>query len=152
MSTLSDDNLERLTQYNNALKSSDEIYRGIAKSFGIPECTFWIYYTLRVEPKALTQSEICKFLLQPKQTVNSALKNLEAEGEIELVPQAGRVRLIRLTALGTERASRAVDPVIAAEKEALGSLSDEEFLVFIRAFRLFNSVLRGKIKSIVKES
>lgn len=151
MNNSNDDSSNRLTQYNKILKSSDEIYRRTAKSLGIPECTFWIYYTLRVETHPLTQSDIRKFLLQPKQTVNSALKNLESEGEIEFVPQTGRAKTIQLTSLGLERASKAVDGVIAAEREALGSLNDEEFLAFLQAFRKFNSVLREKIKSIAKE-
>ena len=55
------------------------MYRSAAKSCGISECAFWILYTLRVEEKPFTQAEICEFLIEPKQTVHSALKKLEDE-------------------------------------------------------------------------
>lgn len=41
---------------------------------GLSDCTFWILYALRENNARLTQSEICNFFYQPKQTVNSALK------------------------------------------------------------------------------
>lgn len=68
----------RLREYNDSLKAIDDTYRAAARRFGLPECAFWILYTLRVERSPLTQSEICALQYQPKQTVHSALKRLEA--------------------------------------------------------------------------
>ena len=67
----------RLREYNDSLKAIDDTYRAAARRFGLPECAFWILYTLRVERAPLTQSEICALQYQPKQTVHSALKRLE---------------------------------------------------------------------------
>ena len=71
---------QMLIAFNRETKKLDDVYRSAAKSCGISECAFWILYTLRVEEKSFTQAEICEFLIEPKQTVNSALKKLEAEG------------------------------------------------------------------------
>ena len=69
-----------LLEYNRETKRLDDLYRCAAKQCGISECAFWILYTLRAEERQFTQAEICEFLIEPKQTVHSALKKLEAEG------------------------------------------------------------------------
>ena len=70
-----------LLEYNKETKRLDDLYRCAAKQCGISECAFWILYTLRAEERQFTQAEICEFLIEPKQTVRSALKKLEAEGD-----------------------------------------------------------------------
>ena len=70
-----------LLEYNRETKRLDDLYRCAAKQCGISECAFWILYTLRAEERQFTQAEICEFLIEPKQTVHSALKKLEAEGD-----------------------------------------------------------------------
>ena len=69
-----------LLEYNRETKRLDDLYRCAVKQCGISECAFWILYTLRAEERQFTQAEICEFLIEPKQTVHSALKKLEAEG------------------------------------------------------------------------
>ena len=64
-----------LLEYNKETKRLDDLYRCAAKQCGISECAFWILYTLRAEERQFTQAEICEFLIEPKQTVHSALKN-----------------------------------------------------------------------------
>ena len=80
----------RLREYNDSLKAIDDTYRAAARRFGLPECAFWILYTLRVERAPLTQSEICALQYQPKQTVHSALKRLEADGLLKLAHGGNR--------------------------------------------------------------
>ena len=43
---------KRLSEYNNILKENDNLYRGVAKRLGLPECAFWILYTLRADSAA----------------------------------------------------------------------------------------------------
>ena len=69
-----------LLEYNRETKRLDDLYRCAVKQCGISECAFWILYTLRAEERQFTQAEICECLIEPKQTVHSALKKLEAEG------------------------------------------------------------------------
>ena len=69
-----------LLEYNKETKRLDDLYRCAAKQCGISECAFWILYTLRAEERQLTQAEICEFLIEPKQTVHSALKKTGGRG------------------------------------------------------------------------
>ena len=68
-------------------KSNDRIYNEntllyhrLARACGLPDCAFWLLYTLRSEEAPLTQTQLSEQLSLPKQTVNSALKKLAEEG------------------------------------------------------------------------
>ena len=138
---------QALMAYNKETKKLDDLYRSAAKNCGMAECAFWILYTLRVEEKSFTQAEICEFLVEPKQTVNSALKKLVAEGYLAL--SAGtdqRSKLVRLTPKGEQLARERVDRIPEAEAEALRRMTPEEcerFIQLMARFRtLFETVLR----------
>ena len=38
---------KKLFEYNNIIKEQEDLYRKIAKHFGMSECSFWILYSLR---------------------------------------------------------------------------------------------------------
>lgn len=124
---------QMLIAFNRETKKLDDVYRSAAKSCGISECAFWILYTLRVEEKPFTQAEICEFLIEPKQTVNSALKKLEAEGYLTLSAGADqRSKRVCLTEKGERFVKAHVDRVPEAEAAALGAMTAAERDALIR--------------------
>ena len=142
---------KRLSEYNSIIKENDNLYRGAAKALGVPECALWILYALRTEHDALTQSNVCDMLYQPKQTVNSALKQLEAEGHIKLVQAKDRrSKQIVLTEKGELLAGHTADKVIAAEHEALLALTQEEQKTFIELFQKYTAALKSQITNLKK--
>ena len=99
-----------------------------------------------MEPDSFTQARICEFLREPKQTVNSALKKLEAGGYLTLSPGADqRSKPVRLTDSGLQLAHDRVDRIPEAEAEALRRMTPEEcerFIQLMTRFRtLFEAVL-----------
>ena len=71
-------------------------------------------------------------LLEPKQTVNSALKKLVAEGYLAL--SAGtdqRSKLVRLTPKGEQLARERVDRIPEAEAAALRAMSPDDRAAFL---------------------
>lgn len=140
---------KRLIEYNSIFKENDELYHEVAKTLGLSDCVFWILYSLREENKALTQSEICYALHQPKQTVNSALKKLEHSGYIVLEEMRDRrSKQVRLTKKGQELAERTADRVIALEQEALWEMTETEQEMFIRLFYKYTQLLKQSMKKI----
>ena len=127
----------RLREYNDSLKAIDDTYRAAARRFRLPECAFWILYTLRVERAPLTQSEICALQHQPKQTVHSALKRLEADGLLKLAHGG--------TEKGARLAERTVDCIAEAEAEALLGLSDGEREALFSLLQKYNRLLRARL-------
>ena len=144
---MDDASFRALLAYNWETKLLDDVYRSAVKKCGLPECAFWILYTLRMEPDSFTQARICEFLREPKQTVNSALKKLEAGGYLTLSPGADqRSKPVRLTDSGLQLAHDRVDRIQEAEAEALRRMTPEEcerFIQLMARFRtLFEAVLR----------
>ena len=139
---------EMLLAYNRETKRLDDLYRSAAKRFGIPECAFWILYTLRVEQRQFTQAEICEFLIEPKQTVNSALKKLEAGGYLALASGADqRSKRVVLTEKGERFAAEQIDLVPEAEAEALFAMPPEDRAAFIRGLRLFCRLFDERLRA-----
>lgn len=131
-----------LLEFNNILNESNSIYRNATRQLGVPECTFWILYSLRAEDPPLTQAQLCQLILQPKQTINSALKNLEEEEYITLVPgNDRRTREIQLTERGAALAERTADQMVLAEEQALAGLEPEERAIFLRCYRKLNKLM-----------
>lgn len=138
-----------LSAYNDLIKENDGIYRSLFKRLGLSPCTFWILYTLREERNITTQTGICEVLHEPKQTVNSALKSLEAEGYITLsYGQDRRSKCVSLTEQGIQLASQTVDAVMLAEQSALLALSGQERATFLSLFQKYTQILKDKTEKI----
>ena len=145
--------IDHLYEYNEIIKENDEIYRHLAKGFHMPECTFWILYTLRTAQAPMAQSELCRMLYEPKQTVNSALKKLEAEGFLSLaVGNDRRSKTITLTDKGETLSDQTVDLVISAEKHALLSLEETEQDIFLQLFHKYTDSLKQQIEELNKKT
>lgn len=133
----------RLLEYNDIMKENDNIYRGLAKNMGLSLRSFWILYMLRTEYTEPVQSAICACLYEPKQTVNSALKKMETEGYIELIPgDDRRSKKILLTQKGNGLCEKTVDRVIKLELQALMGLTEEEQEAFLGLFRKYTGLLK----------
>ncbi len=133
----------RLLEYNHIMKENDNVYREIAKTMGLPESSFWILYMLRTDYTEPVQSEICLCLYEPKQTVNSALKKMETEGYLDLVPgNDRRSKKILLTEKGIRLCERTVDKIIEMELQALEELSEDEQEQFLSLFQKYTDSLK----------
>ena len=140
-----------LSEYNDIIKENDNIYRDISKRLGLPECTFWILYVLRTGMGQVTQTDVCKALYQPKQTINSALKRLEDGGYIELIYDGDhRSKKIYLTSKGVTLSEKTAYKVILAEHDALAELTEIEQRQFITLFHKYTDALRAHISEIGK--
>lgn len=141
----------RLLEYNRIIKENEDIYRGLAKRMGLSECSFWILYILRTEYTAPVQREICAHLHEPKQSINSALKKMEADGYIELVcGDDRRSKQILLTPRGTAVCENTIDRVVQAECSAFGALLDEEQETFLHLFHKLTDLLKEQMEEITQ--
>lgn len=138
-----------LAEYNDLFKENENIYRDLARNLGLSECSFWILYILRADNEAPVQSEICACLHLPKQSINSALKKMEAEGFLTLTQGSDlRSKKISLTADGICLCENTVDRVIAVERAALNGLPPEEQTLFLSLFRKYNKLLKNHMQEI----
>lgn len=137
-----------LWEYNTIFKENNEMYRGVAKVLGLTDTALWILYALRDSRGTATQREVCNMLYEPKQTINSALKKMEAEGYIELIPgKDRRSKRIRLTEKGTALAGQTADKVIEAEHRALCRMEEQDREQLLRLFRTYTEKLKEEMEA-----
>lgn len=133
-----------LIRYNRIFKDTDKIYHNFAKSYGLSDCAFWILYLLRETDTQYTQAEICNMLSLPRQTVNSALKNLQSEGYISLTPVENnkKSKILVLTEKGEVLAKNSADMVLKAEIKVLRQFSENELQLFLSLSEKYAVLLR----------
>ena len=132
-----------LAVYNELYKEQDELYRTVARGFGLSDCAFWVLYALREAERPMTQSDVCAAVYQPKQTVHSALKKLMAEGYLQLTEgRDRRSKHLVLTERGEALVRRTVNPVMAAETAAMNTMTETEQAQFLALCRRYNAALR----------
>lgn len=133
-----------LIRYNRIFKDTDKIYHNFAKSYGLSDCAFWILYLLRETDTQYTQAEICNMLSLPRQTVNSALKNLQSEGYISLTPVENnkKSKILVLTEKGEGLAKNSADIVLKAEIKVLRQFSENELQLFLSLSEKYAVLLR----------
>ena len=92
------------------------------------DAALWLLYVIRLGGNNLTQAAICADWHYPPQTINSALKRLEAQGLVALAPVTGsrRDKAVHLTAEGEKTVEHVIDPLVEAERSALAALAPEE--------------------------
>ena len=140
---------KRMLEFNEVMKENNDLYSNLAKKFKMPDCMLWILYILREENKVLTQSDICNMMCIPKQTVNSSLKKMEAEGYIELLNiNDKRSKQVSLTEKGLDLANNTVDIIISKENNALSKMDEKEQELLINLLRKFNDLLKDSFLEI----
>lgn len=145
-----DNSVQRqIVQFNLLFKRYDDIYRSAAKKFDMPELSLWILYTLR-EKQDCTQKDLVDLLLQPKQSIHTALKGLVNDGYVILESQERdrRSKHIHLTDKGISLAQNTADQIVQAENKAFSALTDEERKTLLYQFDRLTSALYGEMQKL----
>lgn len=136
-----------ISLYNSLWKEQDDIYSSAAKRYGLSDSTMWILYFLRLNGGCCSQKDIASSMLQPKQTTNSAVKQLERDGYVTLRCGADRrCRLVELTPAGKQLAERTSDHVISAERGVWEEFTSEEQEQFIALLTKYNKRLKARME------
>ncbi|HIY79433.1 MAG TPA: MarR family transcriptional regulator [Candidatus Olsenella excrementavium] len=124
-------------------RESDKLYYELARNCGLSETAYWILYAIEVSGGSITQRQIASNFSYSKQTVNSALKTLEARGLVELdyVEGSRRSKLVSLTPGGRAFSDERIRPAIAAEDRAFTSLAPEERLELLRLVSAYTEAI-----------
>lgn len=134
---------------NQCDKELDELYHSYAVQHGISDAALWILYAVYSARSAITQADICSYWFFSRQTINTALKGLEQQGLLELIPLSGnrKCKQVRFTAKGRCEAQQILTPLLRAESLVFASLTDEENRVFAELSQKRCSLLREFIKT-----
>ena len=106
---------------NRQFNECNALYHAVAQRYGLSDAAFWVLYALRTTHEPQTQNRMAAEWGQPKQTLNSAVAAMVKKGLVELCPGNGAHsgKIVTLTDEGRALAARTVEPVIAAEQQAM---------------------------------
>ena len=113
--------------FGRALYHVDSFYDEFAKHSNVSPALLWVLYALN-DGKSHTQIEISIDWELPKTTVNTVIKELQKDGQVELVPIKGKRR--EMSIVLTESGKKFADDVLAdlykIEAVVFETLSTEE--------------------------
>lgn len=119
-------------EYNLIYNELTSIYHEMTKRYKLSECQFWILYAINEENRPLTQAEISRYLIAPKQTIHSSIQTLLKEGYIELSEVNGKKKYFSLTKLGISISNSTVKATMDVEIKAFDAFTEKERTEFIR--------------------
>ena len=133
--------------YSRSSKELEQLYHAYARHAGVSDAALWLLYVIRLGGNNLTQAAICADWHYPPQTINSALKRLEAQGLVAPAPATGsrRDKAVHLTAEGEKTVEHVIDPLIDAERAALADLVPKERTALVSLSQRYLSLLGERL-------
>ncbi len=134
-------------QLDALYQKTDKVYYELARGCGLSETAYWILYAVEVSGGAISQARIAEEFSYSRQTVNSALKTLEARGLVELTSLEGdrRSKAVTLTPEGRAFADERIVPAIEAEERAFATLSPAERAEFLRLAAAYTGAIDDEL-------
>ncbi len=131
-------------RYNLLISEIEGIYHDIARGMGLADSESMILYTMcdHGDPCPLSVITSCTGLR--KQTINSALRKLEAEGAVHMESTQGRNKNVCFTEKGRQLAENTVKKIINAENEIFAEWSLEEQEKYLELTEKYAKRLRDK--------
>lgn len=137
---------QKIKRYNYILNEIGAIYHEAAVRMEISDSVQNIYYVLCENGGSCLQSEIYKQTGVSRQTINSAVRKLEREGEIYLKQGEGRNTIVCLTKQGEKRANEIALPILSAENEIFEEWTKEELDTYFALTERYRDALQKKLE------
>lgn len=143
-----------LIEYNRLFRELDNLYHNYAKSCGLSDSTLWILYSIYEDKEIHTQKDLCESWSYSKQTVNSSMKNLIANGYIKLtaLSENRKNKQMILTESGEELVQRFIAPLMNAEQNAFSRLSSDEQNKFLKLTKKHVDLLQAEIFNLISDN
>ncbi|HIV80149.1 MAG TPA: winged helix-turn-helix transcriptional regulator [Candidatus Avanaerovorax faecigallinarum] len=113
-------------QYTYLAGEINALYHEAAVKMGISDSVQNIMYVLCEKDGRCMQSEVSRLTGMSRQTINSAIRNLEKEGIVYLEQGKGRNTILCLTEKGKEFAAEKILPIYKAENKIWNEWTTEE--------------------------
>lgn len=115
-----------LKRYNYLLSETNAAYHDAACKLGLSDSSMIVLYTICDMGDPCPLREICRSAGISKQTVNSALRKLEADGMIYLKNTDGKNKNVCLTEEGQKFSEQTVRKIIKMENDIFASWAKED--------------------------
>ncbi len=138
---------KELRRYNYLFGETGLVYHEMYLKLGLSDSAASILYVLLENGDCCLLRDVCYFTGLNKQTVNSALRKLEADGAVCLEMADGKRKLVRLTEKGKILADKTAGRILAAEDEIFASWPQEDVQKYLELTEAFMLALKEKAES-----
>lgn len=137
-----------LERFNLLLSEMDAVYHDAALKMGISDSAMVVLYTVCSLNGDCLLSDITRMTGVSKQTINSALRKMEAEDILYLEAAGTRKKRVCLTEKGKELAERTVCKLIGIENDIFCSWSAEERKIYMELTQRYLSMLQEGVEKL----
>lgn len=137
-----------MKRFNHLLGEIEGVYHHISYKLGLSDSAMTILYTICDNGDSCPLQDICHRSGLSKQTINSALRKLEAEGIVYLEVMGVKNKNVCLTEKGIHLAKGTAIRVLQAENEILASWQREDVKMYLELTERFLLALREKAKEL----
>ncbi len=141
---------KEILRNNQQFGKLNALYHKLSQFYDISDSESEILYYLVSSEKDVPIQEIIYFTCSPKQTVNSALRNMEKKEWITLRKIDSKSKLVCLTEKGKKQAKQSVEKILDIEKEVFLSINQEEVEKYLEFADKFNGKLEEKLNRLEK--
>lgn len=141
---------KEMKRFNHLLSEIDAAYHEISLKLGLSDSAMLILYTIcdNDNKNSCLLQDICRRSGLSKQTINSSIRKLEANGILYLESITPKSKKVCLTERGKLLAEQTAGQVIKAENEIFASWPREDVEKYLELTEAFLLALRGKAKNL----
>lgn len=137
-----------LRRYNYLFGETGAAYHEMYLKLGMSDSAISILYAVLENGDKCPLQEVCHYTGLSKQTINSALRKLEAEGIVYLEMAGPKKKNVCLTEAGKILAEKTAGRVLAAEDEIFASWPQEDVDKYLELTESFLLALKEKTKKL----
>ena len=136
---------KEMKRYNHLHGEIDATYHDASLKFGVSDSVLKILYTISSFGGSFLLNDICRYSGLSKQTVNSAIRNLEIDDIIYLEAVDGKSKRVCLTEKGKQVTENIAYLLIQAENAIFDSWSTEDVQKYLELTERFLISLKDKV-------
>lgn len=140
----------KLQKINCILTETTGLYHKLNVELGLSDSVADVLYTLYANEGNYPIMELREELSMPKQTLNSALRNLEKDGILFVELYSGRNKRAVLTEKGWKYCKETVAHILGMEEIVFSEFTDLELKAFVKLHEKYNASLSKHIEETVR--
>lgn len=137
-----------LNRINYLTNEIDAVYHEAARKLHLSDSALLVLYTICNHGDGCLLHDICRLSGASKQTINSALRKLEAESIVYLKTFEGKKKKVYLTEKGRKIAENTALRLIEIENDIIHSWSEAEQQIYMELTQRYLTSFRERIKEL----
>ena len=136
---------------NTLISETNGAYHSLSRELGISDSVMQVLYTALVQGGSCTVRDACLLTGNSKQTINSALRKMEAQGLVVLTAVDRKKKRICLTQAGEQLARNTAGKELDLEAAILDSWPPEDTENYLRLTKRYLDDLRRGLLTLTKD-